>query len=190
MNKNWLEHSFAVIAAAALMSGCAGDVSVGPDRTPGLAASTSDVRGADLGSCQNLQVEAGNKLAFQTYAKGVQIYHWNGAAWSFDGPSAVLSADPAGASIVGSHYSGPTWESMSGSKVVASVLQRCTPDANSIPWLLLGAVSSEGPGVFDGVTFIQRVNTAGGNPPAQAGAFVGEEARVPYTTEYLFYRPE
>jgi hypothetical protein len=38
------------------------------------------------------------------------------------------------------------------------------------------------------VTFIQRVNTIGGTAPAEAGAFVGDEARVPYTTEYYFYR--
>jgi hypothetical protein len=38
------------------------------------------------------------------------------------------------------------------------------------------------------VTHIQRVNTIGGTAPAQAGAFVGEEARVPYTAEYYFHR--
>jgi hypothetical protein len=71
---------------------------------------------------------------------------------------------------------------------VGAVVDRCTHDASAIPWLLLRAVSSEGPGVFDGVTYIQRINTVGGNAPAQAGGVVGEEARVPYTTEYLFYK--
>jgi hypothetical protein len=50
-------------------------------------------------------------------------------------------------------------------------------------------VTSKGPGVFMGVTFIQRLNTAGGIAPSRDGT-LGEEARVPYTTEYLFYRPE
>jgi hypothetical protein len=40
------------------------------------------------------------------------------------------------------------------------------------------------------VTFIQRVNTIGGTAPAEAGLFVGDEARVPYTAEYYFYRAE
>jgi len=40
------------------------------------------------------------------------------------------------------------------------------------------------------VTFIQRVNTVGGNAPAAAGTFVGEETRVPYSAEYLFYRAQ
>lgn len=62
-----------------------------------------------------------------------------------------------------------------------------TPDA--IPWLLLGAVS-QGPGVFHRVAFIQRVNTVGGNAPSDPGSFTGEEARIPYTTEYLFYRAQ
>jgi hypothetical protein len=53
---------------------------------------------------------------------------------------------------------------------------------------MLGAVSSEGPGIFHRVTFVQRVNTAGGKAPTVPGGTVGEEARVPYTTEYFFYR--
>jgi len=36
--------------------------------------------------------------------------------------------------------------------------------------------------------YIQRINTVGGTAPATAGAFVGDEARVPYTAEYYFYR--
>lgn len=35
---------------------------------------------------------------------------------------------------------------------------------------------------------VQRVNTLGGTAPAGAGSFVGDEARVPYTAEYYFYR--
>ena len=68
------------------------------------------------------------------------------------------------------------------------VLKRCTPDPTAIAWLLLEAALSEGPGIFHKVTFIQRVNTVGGTAPSEPGAFVGEVARVPYTTEYFFYR--
>ena len=141
-----------------------------------------------LGDCQTLQVPAGNKLALHTYATGVQIYVWDGASWSFVAPEAELFADAGFKGLVGSHYGGPTWESHSGSKVVGTVLERCTPDPAAIAWLLLGAVSSEGPGIFQRVTFIQRVNTVGGNAPTDPGSVVGQEARVPYTTEYLFYR--
>ena len=118
----------------------------------------------------------------------MQVYRWDGASWVFVEPSAVLYADAGEHGVVGTHYAGPTWESNSGSKVVAAVDERCTPDANSIPWLLLHAVSAEGPGVFGRTAFIQRVNTVGGKAPAAGGSAVGEIARVPYTAEYFFYR--
>lgn len=199
---HWLRRSLVVVAAAALLTGCADEAPLGPDQRPASlaaaqvgavatgAASIDNNRAVDLGACQNLQVPAGNKLALRVFAEGVQIYHWDGTTWSFDGPLAVLSADAAGRSTVGTHYSGPTWESVSGSKVVGTLLERCTPDPNAIAWLLLGAASTEGPGVFHRVTFIQRVNTVGGNAPSDPGSSVGEEVRVPYTTEYLFYREQ
>ena len=140
------------------------------------------------GDLEKLQVEAGNPLVFHAYAAGVQIYRWNGTSWAFVGPEAVLFADPAGEAVVGIHYGGPTWESVSGSKVVASVIERALVDPASIQWLKLGAVVSSGPGIFDGVTFIQRVNTVGGNAPSTPGTFLGQEARVPYTAEYYFYK--
>src|SRR5262245_31330189 len=151
-------------------------------------ARPGDDRAPDLGGCQNLQVPAGNRVAFHAYAEGVQIYRWNGTSWAFVAPEAVLFAGAGDDGPVGIHSAGPTWESASGSKVVGTVLERCTPDPDAIPWLKLGAVSSEGPGIFRGVTFIQRVNTAGGLAPADPGDFPGEEARVPYAAEYYFYR--
>jgi hypothetical protein len=87
-------------------------------------------------------------------------------------PEAVLFS---GGREVAIHFAGPTWESNSGSRVVGTVLDHCSPDPDSIPWLLLGAVPapSEGPGVFNGVTFIQRLNTVGGLAPATPGTIVG-----------------
>lgn len=148
----------------------------------------SRATGPELGECQNLQVEAGNQVAARMYAEGFQIYHWDGMSWTFVAPDAVLFADAGGNGEVGTHYGGPTWESMSGSKVIGRVKDRCTPDPDAIPWLLLDAVYSEGPGIFDGVTFIQRVNTVGGLAPADPGEFPGQVARVPYTAEYYFFR--
>jgi hypothetical protein len=145
----------------------------------------------DTPELEKLQVDAGNPLVFHTYAAGVQIYKWNGSSWAFVGPEAVLFADADGQAVVGIHYatpSGPAWESTSGSKVIAGALERVIVDPASIPWLKLGAVVSSGPGIFDGVKFIQRVNTTGGNAPAVPGSFIGEEARVPYTAEYYFYK--
>jgi hypothetical protein len=130
-----------------------------------------------------------NKVHFHAYAVGVQIYAWSGTNWAFQGPEAVLSSDAGAHSEIGIHYVGPSWESESGSKVVgAAVTNAPSPNPNSIPLLLLRAVSSEGPGIFNGTTYIQRVNTVGGRAPAAPGNSVGEVARVPYTAEYYFYR--
>jgi hypothetical protein len=142
--------------------------------------------------CDSIRVEAGHELAFHTYAVGVQVYKWNGTAWVFVEPVANLYADKGFRGQVGTHYAGPTWESNSGSKVVARRVQNtgCTPDANAIPWLKLEKVSTDGSGIFDGVTFIQRVNTTGGIAPAAPGTFVGQVAEIPYTAEYFFYRAQ
>ena len=193
-----------IVAMAILSIGCSDETPVGlagggahgapPVSEPTGAMSVSSAgksanqpRGPELAACPKLAAPAGSKLAFHVYAEGVQIYRWTGTSWGFIAPSATLSSDAGGNGIVGTHYAGPTWESNSGGTVKGAVIERCTPNANAIPWLLLGAVA-EGPGVFHRVTHIQRVNTVGGNAPAAPGSFVGEEARVPYTTEYFFYR--
>jgi hypothetical protein len=140
--------------------------------------------------CESIRVEAGHEVAFHTYAVGVQVYRWNGSAWAFVEPVANLFADKGFRGQVGTHYAGPTWESNSGSRVVARRVAGtgCAPDAGAIPWLKLEAVTTDGPGIFGGVTFIQRTNTTGGNAPAEPGTTVGQEARIPYTAEYYFYR--
>jgi hypothetical protein len=181
-----LRDSLAIVAAAALFAGCSGDAPLSPDGQRAIQAQFA--RAPVLGTCQNLQVSAASKRAFHVYAEGVQIYQWDGTSWIFVAPDAALFADAGAHGTVGIHYAGPTWESVSGSKVVAAVIDRCTPDPAAIPWLLLGAVSSEGPGIFHRVTLIQRLNTVGGNAPAAPGNSTGEVARVPYTAEYFFYR--
>jgi hypothetical protein len=152
---------------------------------PALAEPGNDNRAPDLGNYPELKAPAGHKVAYSTYAEGVQIYTWSGTSWVFQKPEAVLYR---GNGVVGIHYGGPTWESNSGSYVVGMVDKRATPDPDAIPWLLLVAVDSDGPGIFSRVTHIQRVNTVGGLAPVGPGEFVGEIARVPYTADYFYYR--
>lgn len=142
------------------------------------------------GICDSVQVPPGNKVAFHAYALGVQIYKWNGASWVFVAPEATLYASHNYRGKVGTHYAGPTWESNSGSNVIGRRLAGCSVDSTAVDWLLLEAISTDGPGVFNGTTYIQRVNTVGGKAPTIPGGFVGAEARVPYTAEYYFYRAE
>jgi Protein of unknown function (DUF3455) len=200
-----VEHWLGLMAAVALFAACADEPTVGPYQPPTLGAQlgapSTDAqvsavtavafangnRVVTLGECDDLRPPAGSTLAFRAYAKGVQIYSWNGTSWSFVAPSAVLSADPEGKSRVAIHYAGPTWESNSGSKVVGTVLKKCLADQSSIPWLSLTAVATDSAGVFRRVNFIQRVNTVGGIAPSAPGV-TGDTARVPYASEYLFYR--
>lgn len=148
-----------------------------------------------------LQVPDGNKVSFHTCAVGVQIYTATasatsptGYAWTFQEPEAVLF-DSDG-TVVGIHYAfaGPTrpaWESNSGSRVVgARSVAPVTVNSSAIPWLILSAVpaNTTGPGIFERTTYIQRVDTIGGLAPANAPTQLGQEARVPYTAEYFFYR--
>ena len=150
----------------------------------------NDPRAPELtGDCAKLNVEAGHKVIAHAYAVGVQIYRWDGTSWGLVGPDAVLyHGDDQDGGVLGSHYAGPTWESVSGSKVVGTVAERCFPDPTAIPWLKLKASHSEGPGIFDGVTWIQRLNTIGGLAPTDPGDFVGEVVKVPYAADYYFYR--
>ena len=140
--------------------------------------------------CDAVRPPAGRTLAAHFYATGVQVYHWSGTAWTFVAPDAVLYADAAGKDQVGTHYAGPTWESVGGSTVVGGAARRCTPDSTAIPWLSLSAVSGDRPGIFRRVTFIQRTHTVGGLAPSAPGSVAGQEARVPYTAEYFFYRTD
>jgi hypothetical protein len=140
-----------------------------------------------------LKIEDGQKVHFHAYAIGVQIYTWvvnptNAALsnWVFVAPEAVLF--DADGDVVGAHYAGPTWESNSGSKVVAARFAGLMVDPDAIPWLLLKTRFTEGNGIFTDTTWVHRVNTAGGLPPLTPGTVAGQEARVDYTAEYFFYR--
>ncbi|HVJ80696.1 MAG TPA: DUF3455 domain-containing protein, partial [Planctomycetia bacterium] len=145
-------------------------------------------RPPDLGECQNLRVQPGNKVAFSALGVGVQIYQWDGAAWKFVAPRADLYADDGANGLIGTHFAGPTWKFNSGGEVVGTVVDQCIADPDSIPWLLLRAASTTGPGVFKDVTYLQRLNTEGGLAPTEPGEFVGDVAEVPYRADYVFYR--
>jgi hypothetical protein len=67
----------------------------------------------------------------------------------------------------------------------------------AIPWLLARDVGRQagpaGGGILTQTRFIQRINTSGGVAPASecaAATDVGHTAFVPYTADYVFYRPE
>ncbi|HEY2544918.1 MAG TPA: DUF3455 domain-containing protein [Candidatus Acidoferrum sp.] len=144
---------------------------------------------------KELQAPAGEQLLVQVHAKGDQVYVCQeGAtqfAWNLRAPEAQLF-DKDGKPF-GRHFAGPSWEAKDGSRVTGKAVANVpSPDADSIPWLLVSIVSHEGSGVLSQATSIQRINTKGGKAPATGcdNAHAGREIRVPYSADYLFYTPK
>ncbi|UVK41255.1 DUF3455 domain-containing protein [Mesorhizobium sp. AR10] len=137
-----------------------------------------------------LALPQGGTLLGKYPAKGVQIYvcrvKEDANEWDFKAPEAEL-LDAQGVPFA-KHYAGPTWEAPDGSKIVGKVLaDEPAPKADAIPWLLLSTESTVS-GVLAGVRFVQRVNTSGGVGPTGACPMVGQEQRVDYTADYVFYK--
>jgi hypothetical protein len=140
-----------------------------------------------------IQVPAGQKVVLDVTGKGVQIYDCKpGAtdpavhAWTFREPAAVLSGHRG--RPVGIHFRGPTFESFDGSSVLGALVASAPSPQGAIPWLLLGAVSTQGDGVLAGVDFIQRIETRGGVAPAgPCDPAADATVAVPYRARYVFY---
>ena len=130
-------------------------------------------------------------LLLRVHAKGDQIYTCkaDGAqfTWTLKAPDAKLF-DKDGKPF-GKHFKGPSWEANDGSRVTGKAVANApSPDANSIPWLLINVVSHDGSGVLSSVTTILRINTKRGKAPASGcnAAHVDQEVRRPYSADYLF----
>jgi hypothetical protein len=139
--------------------------------------------------------------AFRWFARGTQNYtctartEGGGAEWKLTAPEAILyESAEANAPQVGTHGAGPSWTANDGSRFfgdAARAKKAASPDAGSIPWLLVprkddGATT----GTLGGLEFVQRMDTAGGQPPASGcdAATVGAQTKVPYSATYVFYR--
>jgi len=142
-----------------------------------------------------IQAPANEQLLLQVHAKGDQVYTCKEGvtqfAWTLKAPDAQLF-DKDGKPF-GKHFAGPSWEANDGSRVKGTAVANApSPDADSIPWLLVNIVGHEGSGVLSRATTIQRINTKGGKAPASGcdSAHAGQEVRVPYSADYLFYAPK
>jgi len=139
-----------------------------------------------------LQPQANEQLLFQVRGKGDQIYtcmmEGSQFGWKLKAPEAQLF-DKDGKKF-GKHFAGPSWEANDGSVVVGKAAANVpAPDGDSIPWLLVKIVSHGGEGLLSPATTIQRLNTSGGKAPASGcdATHVGQEVRVHYSADYLFY---
>ena len=176
---------FIALAAFAMLAGFAG--------MAGAQATDS----TDQAIPANLAPPVGSVLLFELHAKGVQIYTCDvdpkdasAYIWNFTAPEADLLNRRG--EVVADHYAGPTWEGLDGSEVVGAAVEKAdSPDAGSIPWLLLEAREHSGDGAFSTITYVQRLDTVGGAAPADGcdADHAGDEARQPYEATYAFYYP-
>jgi hypothetical protein len=134
----------------------------------------------------------GARLVLHAIGKGDQVYtcklEGSQYSWTFKEPRAELF-DEKGKHI-GRHFAGPSWQLEDESRVTGKVIAHTnSPDGDGIPWLLLAAVDHSGAGLMGSVTDIQRLNTRGGKAPGHGcdAQHVGEESRVAYSADYLFF---
>ena len=143
----------------------------------------------------SIAVPPGFPLLFTGHASGVQTYECQNGQWAFRAPRAVLF-DPQYHQLTAIHYggidrgltAGPWWESeRDGSRIRGgNAVSALSPNANSIPLLRLEVLERQGAGVFNQVSYVQRLNTMGGVGPSGA-CQAGERRWVPYAADYYFY---
>jgi hypothetical protein len=144
---------------------------------------------------KQIQPPANEQLLLQVHAKGDQVYTCKSDAaqftWTLKAPDAQLF-DKDGKPF-GKHFAGPSWEANDGSRVTGKAVANApSPAADSVPSLLVNILSHDGSGVLSRATTIQRLNTKGGKAPASGcdASHAGQEVRVPYSADYLFYAPK
>jgi hypothetical protein len=104
------------------------------------------------------------------------------------------------ATVVANGLIRAAWQARDSSTVWAKVHQpdgALIVDESAIAWLLLDVTGTQdgptGGHTLSDTTFIQRLNTTGGLAPATGCTSltdVGNQAFVPYTADYVFYRKQ
>jgi len=141
---------------------------------------------------EKIKAPAGEDVVLVAHASGSQIYVCQAGAdgklaWTLKAPEAELHNDQG--AVIGRHFAGPTWRLNDGSEVTGKAAARVdSPDAGSIPWLLLTVTGHSGEGALSRVTDIQRIHTKGGVAPTGA-CTQGAETKSSYTADYYFYAP-
>jgi Protein of unknown function (DUF3455) len=177
----------ATLAAAALLSACAGTMDPMPTSIPMFSQAALPAA---------VQVPAGHRVAMETVGVGQITYECREKAnmagqfeWVFAGPEATLQ-DRKGRAM--GRYFGPpaTWALNDGSALTGAQLAVAPAAAGSIPYQLVKANPATGSGALVGVTHIQRVDTRGGVAPALPCGMAdkGKREIVKYQADYIFWK--
>jgi hypothetical protein len=186
----------ALIALPALfLFACAAPSGGGSAAAPGANPPSGD-GGATPGPLYALfhravKSPSGAVEVLRLHGRGVQIFRCEEQSgtwrWTYRLPEAELR--DAGDHLVARHGANLSFEHVDGSRLLGEVVDHVpSPDDNALPWLLL-AVHSYGQGALSGMTYVQRIDTAGGMPPAGcAPAQVNQVLRVPFSADFVFWR--
>jgi hypothetical protein len=143
-----------------------------------------------------IKAPASEEIILQVHASGSQIYvcqsgTGNAFAWTLKAPEAELRDEQG--KVIGQHYAGPSWKHNDGSSITGKAIARVdSPDADSIPWLLVSVTGHSGEGVLSRATSVQRIRTKGGQPPPAdqcSASTQNHEVKSSYTADYYFYAP-
>lgn len=157
----------------------------GPAGRPGVIS-------PDLGFFSKIKVPSDREPVLKLAARGAQVFRCERrdgqGLWVFRQPDAEL-VDSAG-KVAGRHGANFSFEHVDGSRLVATIAAHDdAPKPTDLRWLLM-TTKSFGKGALEGVTHVQRVNTAGGMPPPGCDvAHAGRVLRVDFTSDFVFYRP-
>jgi hypothetical protein len=151
----------------------------------------------------------------RAHAIGTQNYvcvvTGSGPAWKFVGPTATLfvglgpfvqqltthflSPNPEESGTARATWQGSFDSSRVWAKAIVAVDDPKVIGPGNIPWLLLQRAGAQrgptGGSLLSQATYVQRINTTGGVPPAtgcSAATDAGAMALVPYGTDYVFFR--
>ncbi|MDI6101132.1 DUF3455 domain-containing protein [Actinoplanes sp. NEAU-A12] len=166
----------------------------GTDRPPAAVpppAGAARFPGLDPRVPAELNPPAGHVPYAVLKARGVQIYECRGGAWALLEPAASLSGvtmHPV-KKVSALHFRGPSWQSDQDGSLLEGdpegVVRVASEHPDSIQQLRIKARLTRGDGVFGKVTYIQRLDTVGGVPPA--GSCAGGTTAVPYRAVYRFF---
>jgi Protein of unknown function (DUF3455) len=194
--REFIKTTSGTVAIGVASTGAALQINAAAQQKSGLVNSRDQNSGQSVTQQQSipgiLSVPPGNALLLRAYGIGVQIYTCPVSATSVAVPHAnLIASDKVERDIVAIHFAGPTWQALDGSSVVgdaANAKHFPAPDPDGVDWLLLPAKSTTGNGLFSRVTYIQRLYTDGGKPPASCNLNQAE-VLVDYSAQYLFYVP-
>lgn len=187
----------AALLAAGLLAACASVPAPGGSAGPALpgaapAPGSTAPSAPALGFFSRINVPGGHRPALRLTARGVQVFRCearrNDSQWVFRVPEADLTNDSG--KVVARHGADFSFEHSDGSRLIGKVAAFDeAPSRDDLRWLLL-TTTSHGQGSFAGVRFVQRVHTRGGMPPASCGARERNQLlRVPFSAEFVFYKP-